>query len=181
MGITWNSEMLTSFRERHTHRGNMKICCLLAKLCLTLCNLMVCSPPGSSAHGILQARIIAVGCHFFLQRIFPTQGLNLHLLPWQAGSLLLSHQGSPWRYTDSEITDFFFLATPCGRISVPPPGTEPAAPAVETQRLNHWTAKKVPTDNFLFQNCIFLFSKCYVISMITLYNQRRKWGRQTAG
>ena len=39
-----------------------------------------------------------VGCHAFLQGIFPTQGSNLHLL-WlfalQADSLLLSHQGSP--------------------------------------------------------------------------------------
>ena len=30
----------------------------LFQLCLTLCNLMVCSPPGSSVHGILQARIL---------------------------------------------------------------------------------------------------------------------------
>ena len=27
------------------------------KLCLTLCDPMDCSPPGSSVHGILQARI----------------------------------------------------------------------------------------------------------------------------
>ena len=27
------------------------------------------------------------GCHFLLQGIFPTQGLNPHLLHWQAGSL----------------------------------------------------------------------------------------------
>ena len=33
-------------------------CCSVAKLCLTLCNLMDCSPPGSSVHGILQARIL---------------------------------------------------------------------------------------------------------------------------
>ena len=32
-----------------------------------------------------------VGCHFLPQGIFPTPGLNPHLLPWQAGSLLLSH------------------------------------------------------------------------------------------
>ena len=32
-----------------------------------------------------------VGCHFLLQRIFLTQGSNLHLLHWQADSLLLSH------------------------------------------------------------------------------------------
>ena len=30
----------------------------------------------------------------FLQGIFPTQGLNLCLLHWQADSLPLSHQGS---------------------------------------------------------------------------------------
>ena len=34
---------------------------------------MDCSPPGSSVHGILQAR----GWHFLLQGIFSTQGLNL--------------------------------------------------------------------------------------------------------
>ena len=31
---------------------------LVAQLCLTLCDPMVCSPPGSSVHGILQARIL---------------------------------------------------------------------------------------------------------------------------
>ena len=39
-----------------------------------------------------------VGCHFLLQRIFPTQGSNpclLRLLYWQAGSLPLSYRGSP--------------------------------------------------------------------------------------
>ena len=39
-----------------------------------------------------------VGCHFLLQGIFPTQGLNPHLLcllHWQVDSLPLSHLGSP--------------------------------------------------------------------------------------
>ena len=31
---------------------------LVAQLCLTLCNPMDCSPPGSSVHGILQTRIL---------------------------------------------------------------------------------------------------------------------------
>ena len=31
--------------------------CTHVQLCLTLCNTMDCSPPGSSVHGILQARI----------------------------------------------------------------------------------------------------------------------------
>ena len=34
------------------------------------------------------------GCHFLLQRIFPTQGLMSRLLHWQGDSLPLSHLGS---------------------------------------------------------------------------------------
>ena len=54
---------------------------------------MVCSPPASSVHGILQARIL--GWDFLFQGIFPTRGSNpyhLHLLHWQADSL---PQGPP--------------------------------------------------------------------------------------
>ena len=36
----------------------MKVKVLDAQLCLTLCNPMDCSLPGSSVHGILQARIL---------------------------------------------------------------------------------------------------------------------------
>ena len=32
--------------------------CLVTQLCLTLCDPMDCSLPGSSVHGILQARIL---------------------------------------------------------------------------------------------------------------------------
>ena len=37
-----------------------------------------------------------VGSYFLLQVLFPTQGLNSHLLHWQVGSLQLSHLGSPF-------------------------------------------------------------------------------------
>ena len=33
-------------------------CCLVAKLCLTHCSPTDCSPPGSSVHGVFQARIL---------------------------------------------------------------------------------------------------------------------------
>ena len=33
-------------------------CCSVTKSCLTVCDPMDCSPPGSSVHGILQARIL---------------------------------------------------------------------------------------------------------------------------
>ena len=34
------------------------VCVLVAQSCLTLCDPIDCSPPGSSVHGILQARIL---------------------------------------------------------------------------------------------------------------------------
>ena len=57
------------------------------------CDPMDCGPPGSSVHG----KNTGVCCRFLLQGIFPTQGLNLHLLYWQPDSLPLSHEGSPQR------------------------------------------------------------------------------------
>ena len=41
------------------------ICAKLLQLCLTLCDLTDCSPPGSSVHGILQARILGWVAVFF--------------------------------------------------------------------------------------------------------------------
>ena len=38
-----------------------------------------------------------VGCHFLLQGIFLTEGLNLSLLHWQMDSLPLSYRESPQR------------------------------------------------------------------------------------
>ena len=56
-------------------------------------------------HGLRSARFLCpwdasgkcpgIGCHFCLQGIFPTQGLNPHLLHWQADSLPRGHLGSP--------------------------------------------------------------------------------------
>ena len=56
---------------------------------------MDCNPPGSSVHGILQARILKWVCRFLCQGIFLTQGLNPCLLYWQVNSLSLCHLVSP--------------------------------------------------------------------------------------
>ena len=52
----------------------VRACMLVAQSCPTLCNPMDNSPPGSSVHGILQARIL--GSHSILQGIFPTPGIE---------------------------------------------------------------------------------------------------------
>ena len=60
---------------------------------LTLCDTLDYSSPGSSVHGILQARILEWVVMPSSWGIFPTQGLNLcllRLLHWPAGSLPLT-------------------------------------------------------------------------------------------
>ena len=74
------------------------VLCLVAQLCPTLCEPMDCSLPSSSENGDSPSKHTRVGCHAFLQEIFPTQGSNLgllHLLHWQVGSLLLATPGKP--------------------------------------------------------------------------------------
>ena len=88
---------------------------------LSICSLRLpakgaCSVMSDSLrpHGLQPDRLLcpwdspgkntAVGCHFLLQGIFLTQGSNphlFHLLHWQAGSLPLSHLGSPVKGTDT--------------------------------------------------------------------------------
>ena len=40
------------------HGGNGEVKVLVAQSCPALCDPMDCNPPGSSVHGILQARIL---------------------------------------------------------------------------------------------------------------------------
>ena len=69
------------------------VCLWVAQSCPTLCDPINCSLPGSSVHGILQARILKAGCHFLFQGIFPTQGSNPLFLQWQVDFLPLCHLG----------------------------------------------------------------------------------------
>ena len=65
------------------------------------CNPMDCSLPGSSIHGILQARILELVA--VSPGNLPTQGSIPCLLYWQVGSFPLSHQGSHKTGTDIQI------------------------------------------------------------------------------
>ena len=49
---------LSCWTETHSLLVLKQACCLVAKSCLTLCDPLYCSLPGSSLHGILQARIL---------------------------------------------------------------------------------------------------------------------------
>ena len=74
------------------------------------CFLVTKSCPTLQFHGLQLTKLFCpwdfpgkntgVGCHFLLQGIFPTQGLNPCLLHWQADSLPLSHQRSPQNFVE---------------------------------------------------------------------------------
>ena len=119
--------------------------CLCAKLlwsCLTLSNPVHCSLPGSSVHGILQARILEWVAWPSSREIFLTQGWNplrLCLLHWKEGSLKVelfsgwsSHYSSPVGLTG--ISMFILPPLPAG-----------AAPAPSLNR--PWAQQRQPSSN----------------------------------
>ena len=64
--------------------------------CLTLCDPMDCSPPRSSVHGILQARILEwVPVPSSRASLQPRDGTNSRLQHWQSDSLQLVPPGKP--------------------------------------------------------------------------------------
>ena len=88
----------SSFQKSRTQLSSLikvKVNVLIGQCCLILCDPLDCSSPGSSVHGLLQARITGVACHFLLEGIFLTQELNLGLLCRRQILYYLSHQGSP--------------------------------------------------------------------------------------
>ena len=100
-----------NLRERLIYNGTLRcitpgppcILCVHAKslqLCLSLCDAMDCSPPGSFVHGILQARILG-GLPFLSRGDLPDPGIEPALL-------CLSALGSRF-FTTSTTSEHFCL------------------------------------------------------------------------
>ena len=64
---------------------------LVDQVCLILCDPMGCILPGSFVHGDSPGKNTGVGCHAFLQGVFPTQGWILWLLHCRQILYPLSH------------------------------------------------------------------------------------------
>ena len=89
---------------------------VITQSCPALCEPMDCSLPGSSVHGIHQARILS-GWAFPSQGIFPTQGLNPSLLHCRQNLYHLNHKGSPlfpyWLLQNIEHISLCYTPGPC--------------------------------------------------------------------
>ena len=72
-------------------------CCSVAKSCLTFCNPVDCSPPGSSVHGFPRQEYCS-GLPFPSPGDFSDPGIEPGLLPQRQILYHLSHQGSSRKY-----------------------------------------------------------------------------------
>ena len=98
---------------------------LVTRSCVTLCNPMDCSLPGSSVHGILQARIL----EWVAMRY--SRELHVNLYP------------TPRFFCLFVFVFVFLLNCPVCRILAPQPRIKPLPSVLGAWSLNHWTTKEI--------------------------------------
>ena len=79
----------------HAYKTVCVCVCSVAQICLTLCDFMDCSLPGSSVHGIFSARILEWVALHSSRGIFPTLGSNPHFLHYRV--LTTEPMGRPYK------------------------------------------------------------------------------------
>ena len=122
----------------------------VAESCPTLCDSVDCSPPGSSVHGIHQARILEWVAIFFSRGIFLTQGSNPGLPALQADALTSELPGKPIIYVSkciyihvcvyaaAAVKSLQSCPTLCNPIDGSPPGSP--VPGILQARTLEWVA-----------------------------------------
>ena len=89
-------QKLTQYCKAVMEKKKKKVKVLVSQSCLTLCDPADCSAPGSSVHGILQARILEwVVIIFSRASSRPRDGTQVSGLHCRQILYHLSHQGSP--------------------------------------------------------------------------------------
>ena len=80
-GVAKSETRLSDWTDSYLENIFIYFIMLVAQLCLTLCNPMDCSLPGSSVHGIFQARVLEWGAIAF-------SGVRVegYLIPWISSS-----------------------------------------------------------------------------------------------
>ena len=118
----------------------------ITQSCPTLSNPMDYSLPGSSVHGIFQARVLEWGAIAFYSN-------KSKIKPFVLFSRAL--YWTPWikQFFYMKVFLFYFIIFwPCHaacKTLVPQPRVEPGPPLVEAQSLNHWPSREFPIQMFL--------------------------------
>ena len=101
------------------------VLCLVAQSCLTLCDPIDYSPPGSSVHKESPGKSTGVGCHALLQVILPTRGSNpglphcrwiLNCLNYQRSSRIREWAAYPFSKGTSPPRDQTKVSCIAGRV-----------------------------------------------------------------
>ena len=130
--------------------------CVLTHSAVTLCDPVDCSPPGSSVHGIFQARVLEWVAISYSRGSSQHILYLLHLLHWQAGSLPLSHLC--FTHDRVYMSVLFFSLNVCPTLSFPccvhlfaTPWTvaHQAALSMEFSRQEYWSGLPFPTPGDL--------------------------------
>ena len=127
----WKVKVLVTQLCLNSFQWNWKLKVLVAQSCPSLFNPMDCSPPGSSVHGILQARILEwVAIPF-------SKGSS-----WPRGRTLVSHISDRFFITHKDAAaaakSLQLYPTLCDPIDGSPPGS--AVPGILQARTLEWVA-----------------------------------------
>ena len=146
----------------------MRVCSLQS--CLTLCDPMYCSLPGSSVYGILQAM---EDCHVFLQGMVLTQRSTLCLF---TTTLTVARQ-APLSMGFSRQESWCGLPCPLQE-DLPNPGIEPRSPALQAYSLPYvppgkpigWCLKKnvMVAHRFLSMKSKVIHNQAYLVSLCAI-------------
>ena len=161
---------VATFLARADHRegeggrccGGTSGCTSAAQSGLTLCGPTDCSPPGSSIHGMLQAKILG---RVFISSSRGSQGLNpcpLCLLQWQAYSL---PPAPPWKPLFSIIQPQNLLEPgPAASVSAECSSVDIS---VGLKLLVHFTF--LDTFKSLFLQIFFLLLSCFLANLSSFF------------
>ena len=148
------------------------LCCAkLLQSCPTLCDPTDYGLPGSSVHGVLQARRLK-WVHLLLPGSCPTQGLTsllLGLLHWQVVSLPLGPPGKPPKRVCYYIISSFIYKTVFNPTTISIK-REPKGRLITSHLLN-WKQKR-KRKVFCYHNIQLKSLKYYVIIVILLPLER---------
>ena len=114
----------------------------VAQSCPTLSDPMDCSPPGSSVHGIFQAR---VGCHCLLRLVTTSCLILLRPLGLYPASLLC-----PWDFRGKNPG----VGPSPSPVDLPYPGIKLMSPAMAGGFFNHWATREATLT--YYQMVIFI-------------------------
>jgi len=135
---TWQDIPCALALQKMTQGARVPVCIYIfiydrAQSCLTLCDPMECSPPGSSVHGILQARIlewVAMPSSRRSSRPRARSPVSC-LLHWQAASSPLAPPRIPLSFDKHFLSTYCVLSVATGGDDREVRGVLPASPCCQ--------------------------------------------------